>query len=125
MRTVFLGTTEFAAGILRHLSDSRHRPSLVITRPDRPRGRGRKLASPPVADAARELGFELLAPQSVNDEEARERIAQLEPEAICVCAFGALIKEPLHLGLPDSQRPPVVAAALARSGSDRARDHGG
>lgn len=95
MRTVFLGTTEFAAGILRQLSDSRHRPSLVITRPDRPRGRGRKLASPPVADAARELGFELLAPQSVNDEEARERIAQVEPEAICVCAFGALIKEPL------------------------------
>jgi methionyl-tRNA formyltransferase len=95
VRTVFLGTTEFAAGILRRLEDSRHRPALVVTRPDRPRGRGRKLAAPPVADAARELGLEVFQPPSVNDEEARERIAQAEPEAICVCAFGALIKEPL------------------------------
>jgi methionyl-tRNA formyltransferase len=53
------------------------------------------LASPPVADVARELGIELDQPQSVNDEAAIARIDAAGPEAVCVCAFGALIKEPL------------------------------
>jgi methionyl-tRNA formyltransferase len=93
---VFLGTTDFAAAILERLaSDEAHRPSLVLTRPDRPRGRGRRLASPPVAERARELGLELAQPQSVNDEQTRSQIADLAPEAVVVCAFGALIKEPL------------------------------
>jgi methionyl-tRNA formyltransferase len=95
LRTVYLGTSEFAADVLRTLAASPHRPVLVVTRPDRPRGRGRRLASPPVADAARELGIALDQPESVNSEPARERIAQERPEVVCVCAFGALIKEPL------------------------------
>jgi methionyl-tRNA formyltransferase len=95
VRTVFLGTTSFAAGVLRRLAASEHRPLLVVTRPDRPRGRGRRLASPPVADAARELGIALDQPASVNDDQGRSRIAAAAPEAVCVCAFGALIKEPL------------------------------
>ena len=95
MRTVYLGTSEFAAGILDALADSPHRPALVVTRPDRPRGRGRKLAAPPVAQRARELGLELAQPESVNSEESRAQIASIEPEAVVVCAFGALIKEPL------------------------------
>ena len=95
MRTVFLGTSEFAVAVLRRLADSAHRPTLVVTRPDRPRGRGRKLAPPPVAEAARELGIQLQQPPSVNDEESRALIAAASPEAVCVCAFGALIKEPL------------------------------
>jgi methionyl-tRNA formyltransferase len=95
LRTAFLGTSEFAVVILRRLAASSHRPVLVITRPDRRRGRGRQLASPPVADAARELGIPLDQPASVNDEATRERLAQLAPEAICVSAYGALIKEPL------------------------------
>ena len=95
MRTVYLGTSEFAAEVLRGLADSAHRPVLVVTRPDRPRGRGRRLAPPPVAVAARELGIELEQPDSVNDDPARDRIARAEPDVVCVCAFGALITEPL------------------------------
>ena len=95
MRTVYLGTTDFAASVLNRLAGSPHRPGLVVTRPDRPRGRGRKLASPPVAVAARELGMEVFQPESINSEEARERIERERPEAVCVCAFGALIREPL------------------------------
>src|SRR5205807_4589281 len=95
VRTVFLGTSEFAAAVLERLADSPHRPQLVVTRPDRPRGRGRRLAPPPVAQAASALGIELAQPESVNDEGARGAIAATEPEAVCVCAFGALIKEPL------------------------------
>ncbi len=95
MITVYLGTSEFAAAVLRRLADSAHRPALVVTRPDRPRGRGRKLASPPVADAARELELELFQPDDVNDDASRARIAAAQPGAVCVCAFGALIKAPL------------------------------
>jgi methionyl-tRNA formyltransferase len=95
VRTVYLGTSGFAAAILRRLADSPHRPQLVVTRPDRPAGRGRKLHAPPVADAARELGIALDQPASVNDDEARARIAAAAPDAVVVCAFGALIKEPL------------------------------
>jgi methionyl-tRNA formyltransferase len=100
VRTVYLGTSEFAAGILSALADSPHRPVLVVTRPDRPRGRGRQLAAPPVADRARELGLQLAQPESVNDEAARAQIAAVAPEAVCVCAFGALIKEPLLSAYP-------------------------
>ena len=82
-------------GVLRRLTASPHRPELVITRPDRPRGRGRRISPPPVADAARELGIALEQPASVNDEETRTRLAELSPDALCVCAYGALIKEPL------------------------------
>lgn len=95
MRTVYLGTSEFAAAVLRRLADSPHRPELVVTRPDRPRGRGRKLSPPPVADTARELGIALDQPASVNDEAAIELIARARPDAVLVCAFGALITEPL------------------------------
>jgi methionyl-tRNA formyltransferase len=95
LRTVYLGTSEFAADVLRVLADSPHAPQLVVTRPDRPRGRGRKLASPPVLEAARGLGIDTDQPESVNDDAARERIAAATPDAVVVCAFGALIKEPL------------------------------
>ena len=95
MRTVYLGTSAFAAAVLERLARSDHRPALVVTRPDRPRGRGRRLASPPVAETARALGLQLLAPEAVNGDEARASISAARPDAVCVCAFGALIKEPL------------------------------
>jgi methionyl-tRNA formyltransferase len=100
VRTVYLGTSDFAAAVLRRLADSPHRPALVVTRPDAPRGRGRKLAAPPVADAARELGIEPFQPERVNDDESVARIAAAAPEAVVVCAFGALIREPLLSAWP-------------------------
>jgi methionyl-tRNA formyltransferase len=95
VRTVFLGTSEFAVTVLRRLVSSEHRPVLVVTRPDRPRGRGRRVSPPPVAQAAGELGLEVDQPASVNDQAAHERIELARPEVICVCAFGGLIREPL------------------------------
>jgi methionyl-tRNA formyltransferase len=95
VRTVYLGTSGFAVAVLERLARSDHRPALVVTRPDRPRGRGRKLAAPPIADAARDLGIDLAQPESVNSADSLERIALAEPEVVCICAFGALIKEPL------------------------------
>jgi methionyl-tRNA formyltransferase len=106
--TVFIGTSDFAAAVLERLARSpAHRPTLVITRPDRPSGRGRRLTSPPVADCARALELTLEQPDSVNDPHARQLIAAAlgravpageraaAPGTLVVCAFGALIKEPL------------------------------
>ncbi len=97
MRTVFLGTSEFAAAVLERLVASDHRPVLVLTRPDRPRGRGRRLAPPPVAQAARALGIALEQPERINDPAVGALVGDAagEEAVLVVCAFGALIKEPL------------------------------
>ena len=95
MRTVYLGTSAFAATVLDRLASTPHRPQLVVTRPDRPQGRGRKLAPPPVADSARLLGIETIQPEDVNSAEPRAAIAAAQPGAVLICAFGALLKEPL------------------------------
>jgi methionyl-tRNA formyltransferase len=112
LTTVFLGTSQFAAAVLERLAGSEaHRPALAVTRPDRPRGRGRRATAPPVAERARALGIPLQQPHSVNDAAARALIAEAGGSrdamagassrgdgpalTIVVCAFGALIKEPL------------------------------
>jgi methionyl-tRNA formyltransferase len=95
MRTVYLGTSDFAATVLDRLAVSAHRPVLVVTRPDALRGRGRKLARPPVAERAGPLGIELSQPENVNDDAARRRISAARPEKVLICAYGALIREPL------------------------------
>jgi methionyl-tRNA formyltransferase len=95
LSTAFLGTSAFAAGVLQPLAESDHRPALVVTRPDRPAGRGRILTPPPVATLARDLGLEVIQPEAVNTDDVRERIAASGADVVVVCAFGALIKEPL------------------------------
>ncbi|HEX2070319.1 MAG TPA: methionyl-tRNA formyltransferase [Thermoleophilaceae bacterium] len=95
MRTVYVGTSEFAAVVLDRLAGSAHRPRLVVSRPDRRSGRGRKLSPPPVVERARELGIDVFQPDSVNAPEALERIAAAEPEAACVCAYGAILGDDL------------------------------
>jgi methionyl-tRNA formyltransferase len=100
VRTVFLGTSGFAADVLRSLADTPHRPLLVVTPPDRPRGRGRRTSPPPAADAARSLGLELVQAESVNRGGALDRIRAAGAEVAAVCAFGQLIRDPLLSELP-------------------------
>jgi methionyl-tRNA formyltransferase len=95
VRIGFLGTSDYAATVLRRLGESPYRPALVVTPPDRPRGRGRRLASPPAAETARDLGLGLLQAASVNDPEALARVREAELDLAVVCAFGQLIREPL------------------------------
>jgi methionyl-tRNA formyltransferase len=95
LRTAYLGTSDFAAAVLRRLAESPHRPALVVTPPDRRRGRGRKLASAPAAERARELDLALHKTANVNSPESLEVIRAADPTAIVVCAFGQLITEPL------------------------------
>jgi methionyl-tRNA formyltransferase len=95
VRTVYLGTSQFAGAVLRRLAGSRHRPVLVVAPPDRPKGRGRRTQAPPAAEVAEELDIELLQAANVNEEDAQARIRAARPEAVAVCAFGQLIREPL------------------------------
>jgi methionyl-tRNA formyltransferase len=95
VRTAYLGTSDFAATVLRRVAESAHRPALVITPPDRRQGRGRQERPPPAAVAATELGIDLLQTENVNDEASLQRIRAARPEALVVCAFGQLIREPL------------------------------
>lgn len=90
MSLAYLGTAPFAVEVMRALE-----PDLVVTRPDRPAGRGRRLSAPPVADAARERGLPLEQPPDVHDLDLTRY------DDVVVCAFGALVKEPLlsHPGL--------------------------
>jgi methionyl-tRNA formyltransferase len=100
VRTVYLGTSDFAATVLRRLADSAHRPQLVVTPPDRRQGRGRREQPPPTALEATELEIPLLQAENVNEPEALERIREERPEAVVVCAFGQLIREPLLSEFP-------------------------
>jgi methionyl-tRNA formyltransferase len=112
LRTVYLGTSEFAATVLERLAGGPHRPALVITRPDRPSGRGRKLTAPPVAALARDLELPVAQPERIGDPEAQHAIEAAADGAqaagtrsagelvLIVCAFGALIREPLLSAYP-------------------------
>jgi methionyl-tRNA formyltransferase len=95
LRTVYLGTSEFAASVLRTLAAGPHRPALVVTPPDRPRGRGRRPGPPPAAIAATELGIAVERTADVNGEATRGRIEAAGPGLIVVCAFGQIVREPL------------------------------
>lgn len=95
MSFAYLGTSGFAAGVLRRICAAGHRPSLVVTRPDRPAGRGRKMTAPPVADEARGLDIAIFQPEDVNSAESVERIGEAGPELLVVCAYGALVGAPL------------------------------
>lgn len=100
MRTAYLGTSDFAATVLRRLAASDHKPALVITPPDRRQGRGRHESPPPAAERANELGLDLFQIEDVNQEQALERIRAARPEVVVVCAFGQLIREPLLSEFP-------------------------
>ncbi len=94
MRTAYLGTSDFAAAVLRGLAAERMAPALVVTPPDSRRGRGRKPAPPPAAGAARELGIELLQAESVNDPATAATISEAAELGV-VCSFGQIVAEPL------------------------------
>ncbi len=99
MRLIFLGTPEFALPSLRALSEAGYKPLAVVTRPDRPKGRGLRLEPPPVALLARELGIEVWQPSSPKEEGFFERLRSHEPDLLAVVAYGHILKKSL-LDLP-------------------------
>lgn len=99
MRVVFMGTPDFAVSSLDALIEARHEVRAVITQPDRPKGRGNKLAFPEVKERALELGLPVHQPDSVKDEAFLELLKSYQPEVIVVVAFGRILPKSV-LDLP-------------------------
>ena len=95
MKLVFLGTPEFACPSLDALVKAGHDVVGVVTRPDRPAGRGGRIAPPAVKRLALERGLALLQPEKVNRPESVDAIRRLEPDVLVVVAFGSILKKPL------------------------------
>jgi methionyl-tRNA formyltransferase len=93
VRIVFGGTPDVAIPSLDALADSRHDLVAVVTRPDAPSGRGKKLTASPVAQHATELGVEVLRPQRPRDEEFVSRLTEIAPDSCPVVAYGALLPQ--------------------------------
>ncbi len=91
LRLVFAGTPEVAVPALNAIADSPHELVGVVTRPDAPSGRGRKLTPSPVAQRAAELGLPVLKPTHPRDPEFQEALRELRPDCCPVVAYGALI----------------------------------
>ncbi|NPC95156.1 methionyl-tRNA formyltransferase [Nocardioides sp. zg-DK7169] len=93
MRIVFAGTPEVAVPALNALAESGHELVGVVTRPDAPAGRGRKLVASPVAQRAEELGVPVLKPEHPRDPEFQEQLKALRPDCCPVVAYGALLPQ--------------------------------
>jgi methionyl-tRNA formyltransferase len=93
MRLVFAGTPQTAVPALDALLASRHEVAAVLTRPDAPAGRGRRVESSPVARRATEAGLEVLTPVRVRDPQFLDRLRQIAPDCVPLVAYGALIPQ--------------------------------
>lgn len=99
MRLIFAGSGEFALPALAVLADSPHEIVLVITQPDRPAGRGRRLAPTPVRSWAEVHGLETIAPVTLKSADVEERLRVPGPEVLVVASYGCIVP-PAILGLP-------------------------
>jgi methionyl-tRNA formyltransferase len=99
MRLIFLGTPEFAVPSLEALVAAGHEVAAVYTQPDRPRGRGRQLAAPPVKEAAMRHGMPVRQPERIRRPEVIEEIRQLAPEVMVVVGYGQILP-PALLAIP-------------------------
>ena len=100
MKVIFMGTPDFALPCLDMLiKDDKYEVCLVVTQPDKPKGRGKKLLSPPVKDKAIECGIEIFQPTRIKEEEAINKLKSYNADVIIVVAFGQILSEEI-LNLP-------------------------
>lgn len=98
-RIVFMGTPDFAVPTLEALHNSEHEVALVITQPDRPKGRGRKLTAAPVKRAADRFQYPVFQPESIKNKAARDTIEAARADFLIVIAFGHVLP-PTVLEIP-------------------------
>lgn len=95
LAVAFAGTPDFALPAIDAVAASRHRIVVVYTQPDRPAGRGRKLAASPVKQRALALGLPVEQPRSLRDPEAQSGLARYAPDVMLVVAYGLLLPQPV------------------------------
>lgn len=91
MRIIFMGTPDFAVGTLNKLVERGHQVILAVTQPDKPKGRGKAAACPPVKEAAMAMGIPVYQPVRVRQPECIEYLRQYEADCIVVVAFGQIL----------------------------------
>lgn len=111
MNVVFMGSPDFAVPSLRALVESRHRVTAVVTQPDRPRGRGKKLIPTPVKQLANLLGLPVLQPEKLLD--IKGDLEDIAPSVIVVVAFGKILRQDI-LDIPPMGCINVHASLLPR-----------
>lgn len=100
MKTVFMGTPDFAVGTLKALLASKHEVLAVVTQPDKPKGRGKSMQFTPVKEVAAEMGVPVYQPPRVRDEAFIAQLKELNPDVIVVVAFGQIIPKSI-LEMPE------------------------
>ncbi|MEM8983112.1 MAG: methionyl-tRNA formyltransferase [Pseudomonadota bacterium] len=113
LRVVFAGTPDFAAQSLRALLAADYRPTLVLTQPDRPAGRGRKLTPSPVKAAALEAGVDVFQPKTLRSAAAEARLAAERCDVLIVAAYGLILPQAV-LDMPYIAPLNVHASLLPR-----------
>ena len=113
LKIVFMGTPDFAVPPLQALHDSGHTVLAVVTQPDRPKGRGRKLTPPPVKKTALQYGYPVLQPETVRTDPFHQQMTQLAPDLYIVAAFGQILPQSL-LDIPTIGSINVHASLLPR-----------
>ena len=98
MRVIFMGTPDFAVYSLKALL-TQHEVLAVVSQPDKPKGRGKKMVPTPVKAYALEQGLQVFQPQKARDEEFVSLLAELNPDVIAVTAFGQILPESI-LNIP-------------------------
>ena len=91
LKIIFMGTADFGGPVLEKLADSKENKIVVVTQPDRPQGRGRKILPTPIKKTALDKGLELFQPENINDGESIKRIKEFNPDIILVVAYGQIL----------------------------------
>lgn len=91
LKVVFLGTPDFAVPSLKSLIALPHRVELVLTQPDRPKGRHLHIASPPVKQVAQEEGIRIIQPEKINSQEVKGILEEIKPDVVTVVAYGEIL----------------------------------
>ena len=114
MKLIFCGTPQFAVPTLEHLLRAGYEVPLVVTQPDRPKGRGGELAAPPVKQAAEKHGLRILQPDKIkNNQEFRAELEKVGPKAIVVVGYGRIIPQWM-IDLPELGNLNVHASLLPK-----------
>ncbi len=93
MNVLFMGTPDFAVPCLKALLDDKYDVSGVVTQPDKPKGRGHKLAPPPVKECAMENNIPVYQPETLRDKALLPVLEELNPDVIIVVAYGKILPE--------------------------------
>jgi len=113
MRIIFMGTPDFAVPSLKAMLDHGEEVVAVVTQPDRPRGRGRKVTPSPVKTVAEAAGVDVLQPAKIRTEEFLEQIRAYRPDLVVVTAYGRILPKAL-IELPSLGTINVHASLLPK-----------